>query len=262
MVTLVATGTALMLPGSASASTCSPAVTSSPSLCGTDFTAFAAEPFSGQVGTISGFSDFGDVCSDTITIDWGDGSAPTAAAISNCGPSQFIPLLNAGEVDGAHTYAAPGSYTVTLDDQTANVTATATATVGQRTADLATTLNAPTSARTGSQLIYAIQVGNAGPDPAHNVVMTDNLSYGTTYQAITASGWSCSTPTPGSRGGTVICRVDPLASGGQVSSSIGVKVVAKAGQGNLNDSASVSSGTFDPDTANNTASVSTQVTKK
>jgi uncharacterized repeat protein (TIGR01451 family) len=165
---------------------------------------------------------------------------------------------------GAHTYAAPGTYTVTLtapgftiDGQVATVTAIATVRAAQ--ADLGVTMNAPGSAKSGSTLIYAITVSNAGLDPARNVTMVDQLPYGTVFQAVTATGWICAMPAVGTYGGTVTCTVDPLAVGGQVATSIGVK--AKAGRGAIVNAATVTSDTPDPNPSNNTVSVSTTVGK-
>lgn len=142
-----------------------------------------------------------------------------------------------------------------------NPTATATATVRRQTADLGVTMNAPSTAKNGSTLIYSIDVSNAGIDAARNLVMVDSLPYGTVFQAVTATGWTCATPPVGKPGGTVTCQIDPLASGARVATSIGVKVKAHSGKGVLTNAATVSSDTHDPNTSNNTASVSTTVVK-
>jgi Domain of unknown function DUF11 len=78
---------------------------------------------------------------------------------------------------------------------------------------------------------------------------------------VTASGWTCTAPKPGTKGGTVVCTVDPLASGANVSTSIGVTVKAPAAKGVLTNAATVSSDTGDPSSSNNTATVTTTVTK-
>jgi len=99
-----------------------------------------------------------------------------------------------------------------------------------------------------------------GIDAARNVVMVDNLPYGTVFAAVTATGWSCTTPAVG-KAGAVTCTVDPLASGNQVATSIGVKVKAHTGRGVITNAATVSSDTADPNPSNNSASVSTTVVK-
>lgn len=65
--------------------------------------------------------------------------------------------------------------------------------------------------------------GNPGADDASNVVMSDPLPPGTTFQAVAApSGWDCNTafdPLPAvGTNGTVVCKINPLsvAAGSQV----------------------------------------------
>lgn len=76
---------------------------------GRSITATAGQPFSGIV------ADFSDANSAppsmySATIDWGDGTAPTPGTIScECapGPAPY-------HVSGTHTYAQPGTYTITI----------------------------------------------------------------------------------------------------------------------------------------------------
>jgi uncharacterized repeat protein (TIGR01451 family) len=248
--TLTTLGLVLSMPGTASAATCDSSGLNV--ICGTDFSAVAGVEFSGQVGTESLFP----VCDPTPTIDWGDGTGISVGTV-NC---------STGVVSGSHTYAAPGTFTATLTlpdvlVNGVNPTATATATVRQPLADLDVSMTAPSTARNGDTLIYSIDVANLGPDAARNVVLVDNLPFGTLFEAVTATGWTCSTPPVGKAGGTVTCTIDPLAANGQVATSIGVKVKAHSGKGVITNAATVSSDTPDPNTSNNTASVQTTVVK-
>jgi uncharacterized repeat protein (TIGR01451 family) len=241
-----------VVTGTASAATCSDA----DFLCGTDFSAVAGVEFSGQIG-------FELYCGSTgAQIDGGDGT-PTTISTGSC---DDLVTFSGWHLYGAHTYAAAGTYTVTITDNSwlvngAHPVATATATVRQQAADLGVTINAPSTAKNGNTLIYAIDVSNAGVDVARNVKMVDNLPYGTAFQAVTATGWSCTTPPVGKDGGTVTCTIDPLASGNHVATSIGVKVKAHTGRGVITNAAIVSSDTADPNPSTNTASVSTTVVK-
>jgi uncharacterized repeat protein (TIGR01451 family) len=255
---LTTLGLVLTVPGTASAATCSDGNL----ICGTDFSAVAGIEFSGQVGTEGGTSTVPGSC-DPPTIDWGDGT-PTSVGTMDCTLGQD--LHTTVPVVGNHTYAAPGTYTVTLTMphvllNGVHPTATATAFVRQLQADLDVTMAAPSTARNGGTLVYAIGVSNLGPDPARNAVLVDNLPYGTLFAAVTATGWTCSTPPVGKPGGTVTCTIDPLAANSHVATSIGVKVKAHTSRGVITNAATVSSDTPDPNTSNNTASVQTTIVK-
>jgi hypothetical protein len=73
---------------------------------GVTFQAVAGQAFTGAVAQFH--SEFRDVDNFSATIDWGDGgprSAGTIASCASCGPIAY-------SVNGSHTYAGPGSYTV------------------------------------------------------------------------------------------------------------------------------------------------------
>ena len=65
----------------------------------------AGETVSGQIASIRDGNDFSTPDRFAATIDWGDGSAPTPGLIGVEREGRF-------SVAGAHTYAAPGVYTV------------------------------------------------------------------------------------------------------------------------------------------------------
>jgi hypothetical protein len=100
-----------------------------PVVSGVAVTAAEGASFTGQ--TVATFTDPdgpelspGIAAHYTATVNWGDGSAPTAGAIT-LGNGVFT-------VSGSHTYAEEGSYTVTTTvhhDTAPDVTATSTATV-------------------------------------------------------------------------------------------------------------------------------------
>lgn len=112
----------------------------------------------------------------------------------------------------------------------------------------------------GSTLNSPITVASVGPDDAPDMVMTDHLPYGTSFQAITATGWTCSSPAPGTLGGTVTCTVNPLVTATVVASNGGVEVRAQPNRGVLTNSVTLSSDACDPNLSNSTASVSTNTT--
>jgi uncharacterized repeat protein (TIGR01451 family) len=53
--------------------------------------------------------------------------------------------------------------------------------------------DSPDPVATGGALAYSIQVTNAGPDAAINVIVTDNLSKGVSFISTASTQGSCST---------------------------------------------------------------------
>ena len=92
---------------------------------GTNFTATAGVSFGGQVGTVTDSGNKGATSDYVVTIDWGDGTAPTTASLTD--PPGVL------RVYGTHTYATVGAYTVTISARESDVallaTGTGTATV-------------------------------------------------------------------------------------------------------------------------------------
>ena len=126
-------------------------------------------------------------------------------------------------------------------------------TAGADSADLSIdkTANA-TDIFSGQQLVYTIDVTNNGPDDAVNVEVTDTLPAGATYDLDSDS--CVEAPV-----GTLTCDLGNIASGGVVSFDITVDVELVA-SGVINNTASVTSDTDDPELADNTDDVDTNVT--
>jgi uncharacterized repeat protein (TIGR01451 family) len=121
----------------------------------------------------------------------------------------------------------------------------------QNTADTSITMtDAPDPLSLGQNLTYTLSAANAGPDGATGVTATDVLSIDLTF--VSASSF-CSYDGP-SR--TVTCSFGNLVPLGSSAKLITV-TVEQAGQ--LPNSVTVSSNEIDPQTANNTATVSTEV---
>jgi uncharacterized repeat protein (TIGR01451 family) len=112
-------------------------------------------------------------------------------------------------------------------------------------ADLALTGGAGTN---GGFITYTFTLTNGGPNPASNVVFTDNLPLSLLFQSITAPGFLCTTPAAGVTG-TVSCTAASLANGGTATFTL-VTTAAPGTTGNVNNSAGVSSATSDPNSGN------------
>lgn len=180
---------------------------------------------------------------------------------------------------------APQSFTVTgqVDVAAATGNITNTATVGAASpdpnaannsdsattaitalvidADLSVTKTAlPAATVPGGLITYTITVANAGPADATAVVLDDPLAVGQMFRSIaTPPGWTCTTPAVGSNG-NVNCTRPLFPSGAAASEFTIVAEVPSFAVGSVGNTAIVTSGSNDPDTANNTASTTVPVT--
>jgi hypothetical protein len=100
-------------------------------------------------------------------------------------------------------------------------------------------------------------VRNFGPDTAVNSVVNDVLSSGTTFRNAQANRGHFTAP-PTGQTGTVTWYVGDILNNGQESAQIVVTVIVR-GRTTITNTASVTSNTADPNTANNTASITVSV---
>ena len=138
----------------------------------------------------------------------------------------------------------------TPDPNTGNNTATEPTTVGLAADLRITKTDNVDPVNAGDQVVYSIQVTNAGPSNAVAVNVTDTLPAGMTL--VSTSGCS-NDPT-----GVPDCSLGDLAVGASAAYTVTVQVNAGA-SGTLTNTAVVSSSTPDPDTGNNTATEPTSV---
>jgi uncharacterized repeat protein (TIGR01451 family) len=152
-------------------------------------------------------------------------------------------------------------------------TAAPVAQANAQSADLATTIVSPSTTSVGSYLYYTITATNNGPDSASNVVISDatpsNMwaAQPTTFYCVgSGTAWcgklkpsvSCTTPNVGSTG-TVSCTTASLSAGASMTITMVVHVGFYMHNQLVVDTAKAASNTFDPNTANNTATVSARV---
>src|SRR5262249_24475731 len=131
------------------------------------------------------------------------------------------------------------------------------------TTDLSVTMTAnPTPVISGQNVTYNVRVENLGPSIGINLVMTDVLPAGTTFVSCTSNfiNGTCTGPAVGTTG-TVTGRVDqiqPSPSNSGIVFTIVANVTAPPGA-TIQNTASATSFRPDPNTSNNSATVSSAV---
>jgi uncharacterized repeat protein (TIGR01451 family) len=134
----------------------------------------------------------------------------------------------------------------TLSDNTASAT-TEVSPLPPTDADLSLTKTAPVTATVGDTFTYTLTVVNLGPATAYTTTLTDTLPAGVTF----VSAVGCT-----ETGGVVTCELGHLTSGATATVEIVVTVDLA---GSLTNTAEVQSASPDPDSTNNTASATTEV---
>jgi len=128
-------------------------------------------------------------------------------------------------------------------------------------ADLAVTNSGtPSVVVPGNNITYTQTVTNNGPQDAVNATFVEAVPGNTTFQSLViAPGWSCTMPAVGSAG-NISCTNPDVPNAAVGTFTLVVQVIPGTVNGTqILDTASVSSGTNDPNLANNTASVLTLV---
>ena len=155
----------------------------------------------------------------------------------------------------------------TPDPRQGNNTATENTTV-RTVADLSITKTDDADPVTfGNELTYTVVVRNAGPNPAANVTVTDDLPQDATFQSVSSNrdapnDQACVPPAQQNQpGGIVQCDFGEVGSTGEdpIQVTIVVKPTADAVGNQITNTASVSSPTFDPDTGDRSDSETTNV---
>jgi uncharacterized repeat protein (TIGR01451 family) len=119
-------------------------------------------------------------------------------------------------------------------------------------ADLSVTKNdAADPVIVGSPIDYTIDLTNNGPDLAQNVVLTDTLPAGVTFNFATITQGSCGIAFP-----LIVCQHGPINPGNSVTLTIRV---TPHSPGTFTNTVEVTSDTADPNPANNTDSETTTV---
>jgi uncharacterized repeat protein (TIGR01451 family) len=120
----------------------------------------------------------------------------------------------------------------------------------------------PTTVQQGDLITYAFPVWNLGPDDADQEVLTTQVPEGTTFDYVRSSGTpglgTCTHPLYGQTGPIVCHENSSMAPNTTWTVRLTVNVTAPSGA-IITESATTTEDSFDPNLANNTATVSTTV---
>ncbi len=168
----------------------------------------------------------------------------------------FVVKVNTSVASGTQITQTASVSSAVSDPNLTNNSASATVGVAD-SADLSVTNSAsPVPVLAGSNITYTQVVTNAGPSTATNATFTEVTPPNTNFQSIAApGGWACVHPAVGSPG-TITCTNASFAPG-SASFTVVLQVNAGTAAGTvINDTATASSSTFDPNLANNSATAS------
>lgn len=187
---------------------------------------------------------------------------------ANCTAPGGVLTCDLGEIDPSTSI--PITYTVFVDESvdpgpitnTAQATSTtplvAPASVDEvvavgTSADVVVTKTASVDPATpGGSLVYELTIDNAGPSDARNLVVTDAVPTGFNVTNVASTGGTCDS--------TVECTLPVLADGGSVTVTITGEVDSGYAASTMTNTVdAVTSDTPDPDTGNNTPSITIDV---
>jgi uncharacterized repeat protein (TIGR01451 family) len=190
-------------------------------------------------GTLDGTFDasfIGGYTPATGTTNW---PVLTYASVSGAFATTTLPTYPNGVVTSAYT---PTAFVLTA--------------VTQPSADLKLAMSGPATVNAAAPLSYTINVSSLGPDPTSGVIsVADTLPAGATSASGSGSGWTCGAPS----GGVITCTNPGPLTNGNTLPVLTMSMTAPAASGNVTNSATVSNSVSDPNPANNTASVTTNV---
>jgi uncharacterized repeat protein (TIGR01451 family) len=190
----------------------------------------------------------------------GGGASLNLASLLN-GDSVIITIqatLGVSVADGATVTNTASVSSTTADPNPSNNSASASITAENR-ADLFVTGKANlTSVKASGTLVYTVNVTNLGPFRAAAVTLVDPVPAPSTFVSMNSGGASCTAPAVG-QVGTITCNFGTLPSGASKTVTITVKISGSTNKTSITNTAVASSANFDPNPANNSAIVTTQI---
>ncbi len=190
----------------------------------------------------------GWLCSNSGNVSVTCDQSVLAAGVT----AELITVVVTAPADGGPiTNSATVSATTPDPDLTNNTDTAATTVTGS--ADLSLLKSGPASVAPGGMITYILTVTNAGPSAAADVVVTDTLPAGVSFDSASGIGWSCTN----SGNVSVTCTRATLATGAAAPITVVVRAPVQAAS--LANLAAVTSSTTDPDPDDNDDSVTTTV---
>jgi large repetitive protein len=190
----------------------------------------------------------------------GGGANLTLASLLN-GASVTITIqatLNFSLADGTNVTNTASATSSTFDPDTSNNSGSASI-VAQNKSDLFVTSKANlTSVKALGNLVYTVTVKNLGPFRAAAVTLVDPVPSPSTFVSMNSGGASCTAPAVG-QVGTITCNLGNMAVGASTTVTITVKVSGSTNKTSITNTAVASSPNFDPNLANNSAAVTSQI---
>ena len=182
----------------------------------------------------------------------------TAYSLTGTLPAGLSFNSTTGVISGTPTTAAAAvtfSVTATDNDGVSNADSF-TITVNPPSTDVSLTITAPASVVVNNTIQYTISATNNGPLSTDALTITDVLPANVIYQIVSGNDWICSF-TSATR--TLSCAHPTVLASGSTS-AINLIVTAPSSVTTVTNSASVTGSTADLNTANNTASATTNIT--
>jgi uncharacterized repeat protein (TIGR01451 family) len=216
-------------------------------------------PISGLVVINSSPADLGETVIFTATVMTGTNYLFTW----DFGDNQSSVVRGQSSVFGAeqsiitHTYATAGYYTAVVTATNAANSVSGDTLVRIIAADLQLTKQVSNEAALiGSSLTYTLTLTNLGPFTATQVILTDTLPAGLTFEGMSPSSGQCQRQSSTSQ--TILCSLDTLAPGETNTVMIEATVDLNA-IGSVVNTALASVADPDPHLANNIASATTDI---
>ncbi len=193
------------------------------------------------------------------------GAGATCSVTGSTASCQLPPIVTAGQTQISATFSAIGAASANVsavlscatDPNPANNTA-ATSLTGQLSAgaDLSIFVADVAPVLLSAEYDYAIRVNNSGPESATSVKVVDTLPDGIDFVSANGAGFSCATQAQ-----VVTCTL-ASALAPTTNAALTIRARARGESGQVTNLLEVSSATRDPNTANNSVRLTTQINPK